>query len=78
MQRKIWDVANADSVGLQRYYDANKDKYWWEASAEAVIFTANSEAAAEEAKKEAGSQSRNLEIHCRKQQWQSAGRFRKV
>jgi peptidyl-prolyl cis-trans isomerase SurA len=51
MQRKIWDVANADSVGLQRYYTSNKDKYWWEASAEAVIFTANSEAAAEEAKK---------------------------
>lgn len=51
MQRKIWDVASADSVALQRYYEANKDKYWWEASAEAVIFTASNEAAAEDARK---------------------------
>lgn len=51
MQRKIWDVASSDSVALQRYYESHKDKYWWEASAEAVIFTANSQAAAEEARK---------------------------
>ncbi|WP_127133113.1 peptidylprolyl isomerase [Pseudoflavitalea rhizosphaerae] len=51
MQRKIWDVASTDSVGLHSYYEANKDKYWWEASADAVIFTAINAAAAEDARK---------------------------
>jgi Parvulin-like peptidyl-prolyl isomerase len=51
MQRKIWDVAATDSIGLQRYYSQHKDKYWWEASADAIIFNASNEAAAEEAKK---------------------------
>lgn len=46
MQRKIWGVANEDSVGLQRYYASNKNKYWWEASADAVLFTAANESAA--------------------------------
>lgn len=46
MQRKIWGVANEDSAALKRYYDANKSRYWWEASADAVIFTAANEAAA--------------------------------
>ncbi len=39
MQRNIWDKAAADSVGLKKYYDKNQDKYKWEASAEAIIFT---------------------------------------
>lgn len=51
MQRKIWDVAATDSAGLQTYYSQHNDKYWWEASADAVIFTASNEAAAEEARK---------------------------
>lgn len=51
MQHNVWDVASADSAGLQRYYEANKSKYWWDASAEAVMFTASSEEAAEEARK---------------------------
>ncbi|WP_276480745.1 peptidylprolyl isomerase [Paraflavitalea pollutisoli] len=51
MQQRIWNKAAADSVGLQQYYDAHKSSYWWEASADAVIFTAVNEAAAEAAKK---------------------------
>lgn len=51
MQHNVWDIASADSVGLQRYYEANKNKYWWDASAEAVMFTASSPEAAEEARK---------------------------
>ncbi len=39
MQRNIWDKAAADSVGLQTYYQQNKSKYKWEASADAIIFT---------------------------------------
>lgn len=39
MQRKIWDKAAADSVGLRKYFEKNKSKYKWEASADAIIFT---------------------------------------
>jgi peptidyl-prolyl cis-trans isomerase SurA len=51
MQRNVWDAASADSTGLKKYYDEHKDKYWWEASADAIIFTATTQAVADEAKK---------------------------
>ena len=38
MQRKIWDVAAADSNGLKKYYQQHKNNYWWEASADADYF----------------------------------------
>jgi peptidyl-prolyl cis-trans isomerase SurA len=47
MQRKIWDKASADSAGLVRYYEAHKGKYWWNASADALLFTCNSSGTAE-------------------------------
>lgn len=39
MQRKVWDKAAADTTGLKNYYSANKNKYWWEPSADVIIFT---------------------------------------
>jgi peptidyl-prolyl cis-trans isomerase SurA len=51
MQRNIWDKAAIDSLGLKKHYEANKNNYWWEASADAVILTAVTEATADEAKK---------------------------
>jgi peptidyl-prolyl cis-trans isomerase SurA len=50
MQRKIWDKASADSAGLVKYYVAHKGKYWWNASAEALLFTCNNEKTAEDLK----------------------------
>ncbi|HEY4110519.1 peptidylprolyl isomerase [Puia sp.] len=50
MQRKIWDKASTDSAGLRKYYDAHKDKYWWEQSAEALLFTCNNARTAEDLK----------------------------
>lgn len=50
MQRKIWDVAAADSNGLKNYYQQHKNNYWWEASADAIIFTAANEAEASKIK----------------------------
>ncbi|GGB12004.1 peptidylprolyl isomerase [Puia dinghuensis] len=50
MQRKIWDKASTDSAGLRKYYDAHKDKYWWEASADALLFTCNNTRTAEDLK----------------------------
>ncbi|HYE53890.1 MAG TPA: peptidylprolyl isomerase [Chitinophagaceae bacterium] len=40
MQRKVWDKASTDSSGLKKFYSTRKDKYWWENSASAVLFTA--------------------------------------
>lgn len=50
MQRKIWDKASADSAGLVRYYEAHKSKYWWNASADALLFTCNNATTAESLK----------------------------
>ncbi|HEY4335537.1 MAG TPA: peptidylprolyl isomerase [Puia sp.] len=50
MQRKIWDKASTDSAGLRKYYEAHKDKYWWEQSADALLFTCNNARTAEELK----------------------------
>jgi peptidyl-prolyl cis-trans isomerase SurA len=51
MQRNIWDKAAADTIGLKKHYDAHKNNYWWEASADAIIVTAATEAAAGDARK---------------------------
>jgi peptidyl-prolyl cis-trans isomerase SurA len=39
MQHKVWDKASADSSGLLSFYNKNKDRYWWESSADAIIFS---------------------------------------
>jgi len=38
MQQEIWNKAQADSAALEKYYAANKSKYGWKESADAVIF----------------------------------------
>ncbi len=50
MQRQVWDKAAADSTGLKKYYTANKEKYWWEASADVILFTCSDSASAASAK----------------------------
>ncbi len=50
MQRKIWDKASTDSAGLRNYYEAHKDNYWWSASADAVLFTCNTQKTADQMK----------------------------
>jgi peptidyl-prolyl cis-trans isomerase SurA len=50
MQRKVWDKASTDSAGLRNYYEAHKDKYWWDASADALLFTCNNEKTAQKLK----------------------------
>ena len=50
MQRKIWDAASLDSAALHSFYKANKSKYWWENSADAIIFTCNDSMSAEKLK----------------------------
>lgn len=50
MQRQVWDKAAADSTGLNAYYNAHKEKYWWEASADVILFTCSDSSSAEKAK----------------------------
>ena len=47
MQRKIWDKASTDSAGLRKYYEGHQDKYWWNSSADALLFTCRDAGTAE-------------------------------
>lgn len=38
MQQEIWNKAQADSAALEKYYIANKSKYSWKESADAILF----------------------------------------
>lgn len=49
MEQKIWSKASADSIGLKKYYAANKAKYVWDKSADAYLFNCNSLKTAEAA-----------------------------
>ncbi len=48
MQKNVWDKAAADSTGLKSFFERNKSKYWWEASADAVIFSCSDATTARE------------------------------
>ena len=50
MERNIWGKASADVNGLQKYYNENKDKYLWKASANVVLFNCANKTIAEDAK----------------------------
>lgn len=39
MEKKVWEKANADSVGLKKYYHDHKQNYVWEKSAELITFS---------------------------------------
>jgi len=46
MERKVWDKASSDSAGLINFYTQHKEKYKWNKSADAIIFSANNETTA--------------------------------
>ena len=50
MQRQVWDRASTDSNGLKAFYDANQNKYWWQPSADAILFTSSNSRVAEDVK----------------------------
>jgi len=39
MQRKVWGKASSDTAGLREFYNEHKQKYVWNKSAEAIIFS---------------------------------------
>lgn len=52
MQKKVWQAASNDSVGLINYYNQHKDQYKWQESADAIIFSCNNEESADECVRE--------------------------
>jgi peptidyl-prolyl cis-trans isomerase SurA len=50
MERNIWGKASADLKALQKYYDQNKGKYLWNASANIIIFNCSGKAIADSAR----------------------------
>ena len=49
MERNVWSKAGADSIGLLNYYNAHKENYKWENSADVLIFNCTDEKKAAEA-----------------------------
>jgi peptidyl-prolyl cis-trans isomerase SurA len=39
MQREVWGKASSDTAGLAGFYKSHKEKYLWDRSAEAIIFS---------------------------------------
>ena len=50
MERNIWGKASADLDGLQKYYNENKVKYLWNASANIIVFNCSGKAMADDAR----------------------------
>lgn len=50
MERNIWGKASADQDGLQKYYNENKGKYLWNASANVIVFNCSNKTIAGEAR----------------------------
>ncbi len=50
MERNIWGKAANDLAGLQNHYNANKNKYLWAASADAIMINSNDKKIAENAR----------------------------
>ncbi len=46
MQQNVWDPAAEDSTGQRQYFAEHADKYFWENSADALLFTVSNRTAA--------------------------------
>ncbi|MBV1922977.1 MAG: peptidylprolyl isomerase [Flavobacteriaceae bacterium] len=49
MDKNIWTRAKDDSLGLQSYFDANKENYKWKQRVDAIIISASNEEVAKKA-----------------------------
>src|SRR6478609_9357115 len=50
MERNIWGKAANDTAGLQKYYNENKNRYLWAASANIILFSCKNKTIADEAR----------------------------
>lgn len=49
MERNVWTKASSDTIGLRSYYNANKNKYTWNESADAILISCANEKIAKDA-----------------------------
>jgi peptidyl-prolyl cis-trans isomerase SurA len=47
MQKKVWQKASADTSELRQFYNSHPQKYFWNSSAEAVIFSCSDKSIAD-------------------------------
>ena len=50
MQKRIWDKAEKDTVGLINFFNSNRDRYQWNDRADVVVLSCNSEDIAKKGK----------------------------
>jgi peptidyl-prolyl cis-trans isomerase SurA len=43
MNEKVWQRANTDSIGLQKFFNDHKSNYWWDQRAEVIIVEGRAE-----------------------------------
>ncbi len=43
MNENVWNKATADTTALRKFFDSNKEKYWWKKSVDAVIVSSRNE-----------------------------------
>lgn len=51
MEKEIWDRSKTDSIGLQKFYDANKAKYQWKNRLDVIIVSSTQQDAVKQAQK---------------------------
>lgn len=43
MNANVWEKASSDTNGLKKFFEANRQKYWWQKSVDAIIFSSGDE-----------------------------------
>lgn len=51
MEKEVWNKAVQDSIGLEKYYEQNKDKYIWDDNFKGLLIRCYNQAAADTCKK---------------------------
>jgi peptidyl-prolyl cis-trans isomerase SurA len=41
MEKYVWSVSASDTAGARNFYELNKNRYWWNKSADVLIFTSS-------------------------------------
>lgn len=51
MEKEIWEKSKTDTIGLQKFYEAHKDRYNWKNRLDVIIASSTQESVAKEAQK---------------------------
>ena len=51
MEKEIWEKSKTDTIGLQKFYDSQKDKYTWAERYDAVVYSSTNKEIIAKAKK---------------------------